>query len=218
MEGMNSIEFTISRNIQLGNALFNLLIVYFVYRHYRDRNYAPAQRYRTTLPRFFAGIVDQAVLFPIHFLLSLAAPWLSLYLLALLQIIIDTTYSILLHARYGQTVGKRVCRIRIVDHLTGTQISLNQALLRDSGLLIGLFYAVAVLKGEDFDPNHLTGTAALVAGIWFMLEIITMLLNEKRRALHDLIASTVVIRTQIDAGQPAPPSAAVAPQPPEDTP
>ena len=50
----------------------------------------------------------------------------------------------------------------------------------------------------------------MVAGIWFMLEIITMLLNEKRRALHDLIAGTVVVRTQIDAGQSAPQ--------PEDTP
>ena len=210
MEGMDSTEFNFNENLELGNAPFYLLIVYFVHRYYRDRHYAPARRYRTTLPRFFAGLADQAVLFPIHLLLALAAPWLSLYLLALLQIIVDTTYSILLHARYGQTVGKRVCRIRIVDHLTGTQISLNQALLRDSGLLIGLFYAVAVLKGEDFDPNHLTGTVALVAGIWFMLEIITMLLNEKRRALHDLIAGTVVVRTQIDAGQSAPQ--------PEDTP
>ena len=63
------------------------------------------------------------------------------------------------------------------------------------------------LEDVVLDP---TGTVALVAGIWFMLEIITMLLNEKRRALHDLIAGTVVVRTQIDAGQSAPQ--------PEDTP
>jgi uncharacterized RDD family membrane protein YckC len=30
---------------------------------------------------------------------------------------------------------------------------------------------------------------------WFLLEVVTMLTNSKRRALHDLIAKTVVVRT-----------------------
>ena len=107
-----------------------------------------------------------------------------------MHIVVNTAYSILMHARYGQTIGKCVCKIKIIDHLTDTPINLNQAVLRDSGLLIGLLYAVAALKGEDIRPDELTltGTAAMVAGIWFVLEIITMLLNKKRRALHDLIA------------------------------
>jgi hypothetical protein len=31
--------------------------------------------------------------------------------------------------------------------------------------------------------------------LWFFAEVLTMLTNEKRRALHDFIAGTVVIRT-----------------------
>jgi hypothetical protein len=31
--------------------------------------------------------------------------------------------------------------------------------------------------------------------LWFLVEIVTMLTNGKRRALHDFIAGTVVIRT-----------------------
>ena len=54
----------------------------------------------------------------------------------------------------------------------------------------------------------------MVAGIWFVLEIITMLLNKKRRALHDLIAGTVVVRTSIDENHPA----VLAPSPPEESP
>ena len=46
MEGMDPTEFNFNENIELGNALFYLLIVYFVHRHYRDRHYAPARRYR----------------------------------------------------------------------------------------------------------------------------------------------------------------------------
>ena len=194
----------------LGSSTTYLLTAYFIGRYYHKRHYPPAMRYRTTLPRFWAGLIDQGVLLPSKLLLDLAAPWLSLYLLALLQIAINTAYSIILHARYGQTVGKWFCKIKIVDHLTSTQISLNQAVLRDSGLLLGLLYAVAVFKGEEFDPDQPTGAAALIIGIWSIVEITTMLLNKKRRALHDLLAGTVVVRTHIDETMPInnePPSA-----------
>jgi uncharacterized RDD family membrane protein YckC len=31
-------------------------------------------------------------------------------------------------------------------------------------------------------------------GLWFLAEVVTMLTNEKRRALHDWIAGSVVVR------------------------
>ncbi len=216
MGDMNSGSFSIGSDIDAGGALLCLVLAFFVGRYYHNRFYPFTKRYRTTVPRFWAGVVDQAVLFPSKFLLDLTAAWLSPYLLALLHIVVNTAYSILMHARYGQTIGKCVCKIKIIDHLTDTPINLNQAVLRDSGLLIGLLYAVAALKGEDIRPDELTltGTAAMVAGIWFVLEIITMLLNKKRRALHDLIAGTVVVRTSIAEDHPAAP----APTPPEESP
>ncbi len=41
-------------------------------------------------------------------------------------------------------------------------------------------------------------TTIIVFG-WWIAEIITMLTNEKRRAIHDYIAGTVVVRTNIEA-------------------
>jgi uncharacterized RDD family membrane protein YckC len=38
---------------------------------------------------------------------------------------------------------------------------------------------------------------------WFLVEIITMLTNDKRRALHDFIAGTVVIRKSVAVTEPA---------------
>jgi hypothetical protein len=35
-------------------------------------------------------------------------------------------------------------------------------------------------------------------GWWFVAEVITMLTNEKRRALHDFIAGTIVVRTNLE--------------------
>ena len=47
---------------------------------------------------------------------------------------------------------------------TSTLINFNQTILRNSGLLIGLPYAVAVLKGENIDPDELTMTGAAAIG------------------------------------------------------
>ena len=173
MRDMTSGSFSTSSDIDAGGALLCLILAFFVGRHYHNRSNPPNRRYRTTVPRFWAGVVDQAVLFPSKYLLDLAAAWLSPYLLALLHIVVNTAYSILMHARYGQTIGKCVCKIKIIDHLIDTPINLNQAVLRDSGLLIGLLYAVAALTGEDIRPDELTltGTAAMVAGIWFVLRL-----------------------------------------------
>jgi len=202
-------------------ALVYLIVAYFIRGYYRKRHYPAEKRYRTTIPRLWAGIIDQAVLFPSKILLDSASTWLPLYLLALLPIAIDATYSIYLHSRYGQTVGKWICKIKIVDNLTNTRISLNQAMLRDSGLLLGLLYTIAALKGEfDFDSKALTGTAGTIVAIWSLVEIVTMLLNKKRRALHDLIAGTAVVRTNIDEEgaipQEPPNSIDEALRPPED--
>ncbi len=35
---------------------------------------------------------------------------------------------------------------------------------------------------------------SVIPNIWYLLEIITMLFHKKRRALHDFIAKTIVIR------------------------
>jgi uncharacterized RDD family membrane protein YckC len=36
--------------------------------------------------------------------------------------------------------------------------------------------------------------AMIIAGMWGMADIFVFLMNEKRRALHDIIAGTVVVK------------------------
>jgi len=53
--------------------------------------------------------------------------------------------------------------------------------------------------GSGSDPGSLARINAVIAlsgFIWFVIEIVTTLLSEKRRALHDHIAGTVVVRTE----------------------
>ncbi len=83
--------------------------------------------------------------------------------------------------------------------------TLREAILRDSGLIAlnALAFLVLALRvaGYAAGPQSSGGSANLVdtllnhAGLtWFVLEIISMMTNEKRRALHDYIAGTVVVR------------------------
>ena len=127
-----------------------------------------------------------------------------------MQGIIWVIYVVQMLARYGQTVGKMVTKVRVVDYLTEDQISPRQAWLREVSLvifgLIFLAYQSLVIMTSDIEPGLITSGKAFahditfwllasLAGLWFLAEVVTMMTNDKRRALHDFIAGTVVIRT-----------------------
>ena len=70
--------------------------------------------------------------------------------------------------------------------------------------IIGVFVALAdVVHGKSPYPDPSAGFAGfrtfhrVMFGsmwVWSILEVTTMLINSKRRALHDFIAGTVVMR------------------------
>ena len=163
-------------------------------------------KYLTFWPRFWAGIADAILLMPLGlvdrwiFRLSpspvLLVAWFSLYSL------FGVGYSVLMHGKYGQTLGKMLTRVRVLD-VSEARLSLRQAFLRD-GVLLGV-----ALVGLALDiPKVLAGIhpweeAKLGIGFWvlfygsaawFLAELGTMLTNRKRRALHDHIAGSVVVR------------------------
>ena len=112
-------------------------------------------------------------------------------------------YSVLLHGFYGQTVGKRLLHVRVLD-VRETPLSMRQAFLRDSPLiamtLVQIAWEIHAVSsgGNPLGPDPEQGPPAIFtyAGTaWFAAEIITMLFNAKRRAIHDWIAGSVVVRT-----------------------
>jgi uncharacterized RDD family membrane protein YckC len=94
-------------------------------------------------------------------------------------------------------------KIRIVD-LAGRAIGFKEAVWRDGATLLlstltAVFGTLAALDG--INPMSLTGIAAIppvlvyANVIWILAEFITMLTNKRRRAIHDWIAGTLVVRT-----------------------
>ncbi|MFN0060760.1 MAG: RDD family protein [Planctomycetota bacterium] len=163
-------------------------------------------RYHTGWRRVGAAGLDQLALLPIDLLFL----WLFdhvtdtalLVLLYWLNATYRLVYSVWLHGCFGQTLGKMFVGVIVVD-ITGRRIGLRQAFRRDSPFIL---LAIA---------NALTGTGAIVGGvkplelegmmlpiifvgscglIWLIAELVTMLSNSKRRAIHDWIGGTVVVR------------------------
>jgi uncharacterized RDD family membrane protein YckC len=92
--------------------------------------------------------------------------------------------------------------VKVLD-LSGGKLSFRQALIRDcvpialSALAVasGLPYVLAGLdpyKNGEF--NWIDQVQIYGSLIWFAAELFTMLTNSKRRAIHDYLASSVVVR------------------------
>ena len=167
------------------------------------------KKYRTFWLRFWAGNVDALVLSPIflvnnwiwtqHTPIATRVLWFALSSLAW------PAYSILLHGRSGQTVGKRLLRIKVVD-VSGEALTMAQALRRE---LINLPFTVwsvvtgliVIVRGAIPHDPVLTDGGPFVglSLVLFGLELVSTLGSRQRRALHDLVAGSVVVRLDVPA-------------------
>jgi uncharacterized RDD family membrane protein YckC len=202
---------------QILELAISLLIVWVVAKHYESRTFARDLRYRTFAPRFWAGPVDTCVMWPVSFVASILYASSRPAGIAVVVLVVDgfawLAYTVVMHARYGQTVGKMVTRVRVVDYRTEGRISWRQAVLREAipllltiGVLVweiihlveGTWTPGAALDGGSTSDGRSLWILMSLSGMWWVAEIITMLTNSKRRALHDFLAGTVVVRLNLE--------------------
>jgi uncharacterized RDD family membrane protein YckC len=161
------------------------------------------ERYLTFWRRFWAACIDSLIIIPIVLVFSL---WLdslegAIYLLASALVALGvSSYSVVLHWRYGKTIGKMVTRVTVLNDADEKHILLRQSVVRDSPLIavqvgylsIDTYYAL----GNDTSTVSLSVETFLrwFPMLWYLAEFATMLANVKRRAIHDLIAGTVVVK------------------------
>ena len=168
-------------------------------------------RYKTFWRRFWALIIDGLVAgVPLallsYVLQKVIGPEPSIQAYVYIDQgtdLIGLAYFIVLHAKFGQTVGKMATGVKVLDKSEQANISWGQAVMRD---IVPVVFFVASLAyviafGVPADGDVLSGVSgfilyayAIAAVVWSVAEIVTMLFNRKRRAVHDLIAGTVVVR------------------------
>ncbi len=122
-------------------------------------------------------------------------------------------YHVYLVRRFGGTPGKLIVGIRILS-LDGEPIGCREALLRYLpqavfGLLMSIALSFSVFQISDAEYRSLDlmgqvkrtiefappwyGPLQWFRTVWFWGELILLLTNRKKRALHDFIAGTVVV-------------------------
>ena len=177
-------------------------------------------RYAGFWPRLGALLLDFLIFLP---LIALQIWALQHYRLFGLYSLVPGTllglfYSVYLVRRYGGTPGKLIVGIRI-RKLFGEPVGYREAFLRYLpdcvfGLLISVALIIAVFQMSDTEYHALSfhervvrmhelapswyKPTEIVQNVWFWGELLVLLTNRKRRALHDFIAGTVVVHTSPD--------------------
>ena len=101
-------------------------------------------------------------------------PWVRVLLLGVTAYLLVN--GVLLW-RYGQTLGKRLCKIKVVDHNSGQ---------------LPTFWKLIVLRAPFFPLLH-----SSLIGLWYLPAIDLLSgLRKDRRCLHDWICGTSVVNVQ----------------------
>jgi len=138
------------------------------------------------------------------------------YYLFLPNLVLGLWYWVYLVKRYGGTPGKLIVGIRIIK-LDGQAVTWREAFLRYVvNLIIAIFGIVvifiAVSNIDETYYNSLTwlqkqaviGTVnpllfkvfSWTNNIWLYGELIVLLTNKRKRAIHDFIAGTVIVKAK----------------------
>lgn len=211
--------------------LFFLIPSLAIWWLYKDHVVVSAKQYKTFVPRFCANLVDAAALAPLGVILQLllqrdASFWDTLLWLLVIVFVVNHIYywcySIYLHGAYGQTLGKMITRVKVVDVRTHGPISFRQAFLRDmiplvillpiisygaSQLSSGWAQNTSLMLGLESSQIKISTNGATwafsILPLWWTIELITMLTNKRGRAFQDWVADTIVARTNIEATEEA---------------
>ena len=165
-----------------------------------------ANKYSNFWRRFFAIWIDAIVFLPLEwiddYVLSGVISSSGVFAWGIVNSLIGITYYVGMHAKYGQTIGKMVTRVKVVDVSESRNLTLKQSCMRDIVPIMLIpfnFYVYAQLSFYDNTWDSLEqGRIVIFVGYvmtgWVILEFISMLFNHKRRAIHDFIAGSVVVK------------------------
>ena len=164
-------------------------------------------KYGTGLKRVWAAIIDGIIFLPIvllgNWVFKIQRHIYIEFIWTAFLIFASALYVTILHYKYGQTFGKWVVGLKVLDVSETRNLTLQQAILRDIfdwilAIIATIYYGYLVLRNNtehsliqdyaEFSDNPFWN--------WTLLELVSMMTNRKRRALHDFIASSVVVRVK----------------------
>jgi uncharacterized RDD family membrane protein YckC len=182
-----------------------------------ERMAATPLQYAGFWRRFFAYWIDVLVFLPaVGLTYALGELSRMFYLYWFVPgLVVGLLFHVYLVKRYGGTPGKLVLKTRVAL-VDGSSITTKAAMVRYSVLFVlsalsslallmstltmtdELYFSLGYLarsqKMIEMAPSWYFPVSVLVQ-VWVWGEFVTMLFNKKRRALHDYMAGTVVVRS-----------------------
>ncbi|MDR0455200.1 MAG: RDD family protein [Treponema sp.] len=167
-------------------------------------------------PRLGANLLDGLINIPYVFLLSFINSFhLYTYLITVIpNILFIFWYNVYLPKKLGGTPGKLIVGLNIVK-IDSSQIGWKEAFLRHSINIVFSFLfiimTIASIFMADieiynslswFEKNTYLASisniniVSILSNIWIWSEIVVLLFNKRKRAVHDFIAGTVIIKTE----------------------
>lgn len=109
-------------------------------------------------------------------------------------------YFIVLHWLYGQTLGKRMLGLSVVDNDSNDELSFKQAFVRYlPNIILSVIGLMFIFEYDVYGEIIVSSTFWIYISVtmaWQIAELICMYINKDNRSLHDLIAGTVVIKNK----------------------
>jgi len=154
------------------------------------------EKYNTFIPRFFASIVDFILFIIVFAIASFYSNYqLSQYFLTnFLFAFSFPLYYIMCHKHFGYTIGKKLLRVKVLHISEARLLNYKEAIFRDIYFIIQLFILMIlwIINKQFYDNADVI--LDKIEWFWITLEFVTMIFSEKRRAFHDMIANSVVVK------------------------
>jgi uncharacterized RDD family membrane protein YckC len=171
-------------------------------------------KYKTLIRRIFSGLIDGGITSIFSCIIMVLLIQVNIYgkilLLTLLSYIFSIMYNIILVFKYQKTIGKSLLSLKI-NMVNDKIIYLSDSIKRESiniitmalYIVVGVLYIItdnlfrsdAIMTGKIKEPIYEAISVLLI--IIAYSEILSALFNRKRRALHDLIAKTIITKEKI---------------------
>lgn len=161
--------------------------------------------------RFLASLIDGLVLLPLVLVDWFNKSSFKILPLMVITFLIGFLYKLLFELKYGATIGKMALKLKVVNK-EFQRVNLSEVVLRnifDIGQRVFFFVVtLSVYLGEDFDSirsnaefvaaqNQVINIMPFLFGftILSVIEAVVLLSDKKRRAMHDFIGGTFVVKT-----------------------
>ena len=121
--------------------------------------------------------------------------WKGLLLSQVLTQGIGIFYLIFCIGKYGQTIGKFAAGVKVYQLDEQSVIGYKRAFLREIVPITVKVITLVVyyLNISDDDKQFANNVGEWITFTWFIVVLVTMLTSPKRRAIHDLLASSIVV-------------------------